>query len=276
MRAKPFVKWAGGKRQLLEQFRQRGLYPLGQFNPESHTYYEPFVGGGAVFFELQPPQAVISDLNYELITAYRVIQHQVEDLIDSLRQHRYDKDYYLAMRAKDVRQLSLLDVASRFIYLNRTGFNGLYRVNKAGQFNVPFGRYHQPLICDAANLRRVNAVLQGVTILQQDYLQVLESAQAGDFIYFDPPYYPLNRTASFTAYTATPFLEKEHRELRDCAVALSQRGCYVMLSNSDTPFIRDLYEGLPSFRLHQISASRAINAQAAKRGRVNELVICNY
>ena len=241
---KPFVKWVGGKRQLLRQFRELGLYPPEDFNPITNTYYEPFVGGGAVFFDLLPKKAGLSDLNKELVTTYNVIKNNVDELIQSLQKHIYDKEYYLEVRAKKIDDLSDVEIASRFIFLNRTGFNGLYRVNKSGQFNVPFGRYNNPVICDEDNLRRVSDALQDVTITHQDYKNVLKTAKSGDFIQFDPPYYPINATSSFTSYTAEGFLEKEQTELRDTFVKLHEKGCFVMLSNSDTPFINELYSGL--------------------------------
>lgn len=228
---KPFVKWVGGKRQLLRQFRELGLYPPEDFNPVTNTYYEPFVGGGAVFFDLLPKNAELSDLNKELVVTYNVIKNNVDELIESLQKHIYDKEYYLEVRAKKVENLSDIEVASRFIFLNRTGFNGLYRVNKSGQFNVPFGRYNNPVICDEDNLRRVSDALQDVTITHQDYKNVLKTAKGGDFIYLDPPYYPINATSSFTSYTAEGFLEKEQTELRDTFVKLHKKGCFVMLSN---------------------------------------------
>ena len=273
---KPFVKWVGGKRQLLKQFRDLGLYPPEHFDPTTKTYYEPFVGGGAVFFDLLPEHAELSDLNRELVTTYNVIKDDVDALVASLKTHIYDKDYYLAVRAQDVDGLSDVEVASRFIFLNRTGFNGMYRVNKKGQFNVPFGRYSNPLICDEENLRRVSKELQNVTIAYQDYKAVLGRAQKGDFIYFDPPYYPRNRTSSFTAYTSETFLEKEQTELRDTFVTLHERGCYVMLSNSDTPFINDLYAGIDNVTVHTIAAGRAINAKSSGRGKITEVLITNY
>jgi DNA adenine methylase len=241
---KPFVKWVGGKRQLLRQFRELGLYPPEDFNPTTNTYYEPFVGGGAVFFDLLPKNAELSDLNNELVTTYNVIKNNVDELIQSLQKHIYDKEYYLEVRAKKVEDLSDVEVASRFIFLNRTGFNGLYRVNKSGQFNVPFGRYNNPVICDEKNLRQVSEALQDVSITHQDYKKVLETAKSGDFIYLDPPYYPINATSSFTSYTAEGFLEKEQTELRDTFVKLHEKGCFVVLSNSDTPFINELYSWL--------------------------------
>ena len=273
---KPFVKWVGGKRQLLRQFRELGLYPPEDFNPITNTYYEPFVGGGAVFFDLLPKNAKLSDLNNELVTTYNVIKNNVDELIQSLQKHIYDKEYYLEVRAKKVEDLSDVEVASRFIFLNRTGFNGLYRVNKSGQFNVPFGRYNNPVICDEDNLRRVSDALQDVTITHQDYKNVLKTAKSGDFIYLDPPYYPINATSSFTSYTAEGFLEKEQTELRDTFVKLHEKGCFVMLSNSDTPFINELYSGLDGITINKITAGRSINSKGSGRGKITEVLVTNY
>jgi len=273
---KPFVKWVGGKRQLLRQFRELGLYPPEDFNPITNTYYEPFVGGGAVFFDLIPKNAKLSDLNNELVTTYNVIKNNVDELIQSLQKHIYDKEYYLEVRAKKVEDLSDVEVASRFIFLNRTGFNGLYRVNKSGQFNVPFGRYNNPVICDEDNLRRVSDALQDVTITHQDYKNVLKTAKSGDFIYLDLPYYPINATSSFTSYTAEGFLEKEQTELRDTFVKLHKKGCFVMLSNSDTPFINELYSGLDGITINKITAGRSINSKGSGRGKITEVLVTNY
>ncbi len=273
---KPFVKWVGGKRQLLRQFRELGLYPPEDFNPTTNTYYEPFVGGGAVFFDLLPKNAELSDLNNELVTTYHVIKNNVDELIQSLQKHIYDKEYYLEVRAKKVEDLSDVEVASRFIFLNRTGFNGLYRVNKSGQFNVPFGRYNNPVICDEKNLRQVSEALQDVSITHQDYKKVLETAKSGDFIYLDPPYYPINATSSFTSYTAEGFLEKEQTELRDTFVKLHERGCFVMLSNSDTPFINELYSGHDGVTINKITAGRSINSKGSGRGKITEVLVTNY
>ena len=273
---KPFVKWVGGKRQLLRQFRELGLYPPEDFNPITNTYYEPFVGGGAVFFDLLPKKAGLSDLNKELVTTYNVIKNNVDELIQSLQKHIYDKEYYLEVRAKKIDDLSDVEIASRFIFLNRTGFNGLYRVNKSGQFNVPFGRYNNPVICDEDNLRRVSDALQDVTITHQDYKNVLKTAKSEDFIYFDPPYYPINATSSFTSYTAEGFLEKEQTELRDTFVKLHEKGCFVMLSNSDTPFINELYSGLDGITINKITAGRAINSKGSGRGKITEVLVTNY
>ena len=275
---KPFVKWVGGKRQLLKQFRELNLYPPEDFDPINSTYFEPFVGGGAVFFDLLPQKAELSDWNNELVMTYNIIKSNVEKLIQSLKKHKYGKEYYLEIRAKKIEDLTDLEIASRFVYLNRTGFNGMYRVNKSGGFNVPFGKYNNPLICDEVNLRKVSKALQNVSIKYQDYKAILAEAQKGDFVYFDPPYFPVSKTASFTSYTANAFLEKEQMELRDTFVDLHNKGCFVMLSNSDTDFINKIYTEINNKQIHiyKVSAGRAINSKASGRGKVSEVVITNY
>ncbi len=273
---KPFVKWVGGKRQLLEQFRRMNLYPPENFDPENSRYFEPFVGGGAVFFDLLPEEGFLSDLNKELVITYNVIKNDLEKLIVSLKKHKTDKEYFLKVRAQDPNKLNDVAVASRFIFLNRTCFNGMYRVNSKGGFNVPFGKYSNPLICDEDNLRKVSKALQNIDIKHQDYKEVLKKAKKGDFIYFDPPYYPVSKTASFTSYTAESFLDKEQTELRDTLVELHKRGCFVMLSNSDTPFINDIYSGIKGIRINKVQAGRAINSNGSGRGKITEVLITNY
>lgn len=273
---KPFVKWVGGKRQLLAQFRRMNLYPPENFDPKKSRYFEPFVGGGAVFFDLLPEEGFLSDLNKELVVTYNIIKNDLEKLIVSLKKHKTDKDYFLDVRAQDPNKLSDVAVASRFIFLNRTCFNGMYRVNSKGGFNVPFGKYTNPLICDEDNLKKVSKALQNIDIKHQDYKEVLKKAKRGDFIYFDPPYYPVSKTASFTSYTAETFLEKEQTELRDTLVELNKRGCFVMLSNSDTPFINKIYSGIKGVRINKVQAGRAINSNGSGRGKITEVLITNY
>ena len=273
---KPFVKWVGGKRQLLKQFRDLGLYPPENFDPITNTYFEPFVGGGAVFFDLLPETAYLSDLNNELVVTYNVIKNDVENLIKSLKKHKLDKEYFLKIRAQNPEKLSDLNTASRFIYLNRTCFNGMYRVNSKGGFNVPFGKYTNPLICDESNLRKASKALKNVEVKKQDYKEVLKKAKKGDFIYFDPPYYPVSKTASFTSYTSESFLDKEQIELRDTFVELHKRGCFVMLSNSDTPLINKIYSEPKGLRITKVQAGRAINSDASKRGKITEVLVTNY
>jgi DNA adenine methylase len=273
---KPFVKWVGGKRQLLAQFRRMNLYPPEKFDPKKGRYFEPFVGGGAVFFDLLPEEGYLSDLNNELIITYNVIKNDVEKLIIALKKHKNDKDYFSKLRAQDPNKLDNVAVASRFIFLNRTCFNGMYRVNSRGGFNVPFGKYTNPLICDENNLRKVSKALQNIDIEHKDYKAVLKKAKKGDFIYFDPPYYPVSKTASFTSYTSETFLEKEQTELRNTFVELNKKGCFVMLSNSDTQFINNIYSDIKGVRITKVKAGRAINSDASKRGKITEVLITNY
>lgn len=275
-KAKPFVKWVGGKRQLLKQFREMNLYPPEKFDSKKHSYFEPFVGGGAVFFDLLPNKAFLSDLNSDLVTSYNVIKNDVEALIKSLKKYKYEKEYFLKVRAKDPKALSDIETASRFIYLNRTAFNGMYRVNSKGQFNVPFGKYDNPMICDEVNLRKVSKSLQNVEIKHQDYKAILKKAKKGDFVYFDPPYYPVSKTASFTAYNSDAFLDREQLELRDTFIELHKRGCFVMLSNSDTPFINKIYTGIKGVRINKVQAGRAINSKSSGRGKITEVLVTNY
>lgn len=277
-KAKPFVKWVGGKRQLLKQFRELGLYPPEGFDTSTNTYYEPFVGGGAVFFDLLPKKAVLSDLNNELVITYNVIKNNVQELITSLKKHKNTKEYFLKIRAQKSADLTDVQIASRFIYLNKTCFNGLYRVNSKGEFNVPFANNKNPLVCDVENLTKVSEALKNVSIKHADYKEVLKKAKKGDFIYLDPPYYPVSKTASFTGYTNNAFLEKEQIELRDTFAELNKRGCYVMLSNSDTPFIKKIYSEIKDkkVKINIVAAGRAINSKGDGRGKVNEVLIINY
>lgn len=263
----PFLKWAGGKRQLLAQFDP--LFP----KPGSYgTYHEPFVGGGAVFFHLRPKRASLADMNPALIEAYQVIAESVEAVIEYLGTCRHTEDFYYRLRGLNPDRLNSVRRVGRLLFLNRTGYNGLYRVNRAGQFNVPFGRYKNPTICDAANLRAVTAALAGVSLKVQSFEAVYDQAIAGDFVYFDPPYQPLSNTAAFTAYTKASFAEKDQKALADVFRALDRKGCRVRLSNSDTPFIRELYRG---HRIETVWATRRINSVAARRGRISEVLVTN-
>ncbi|HEX2173680.1 MAG TPA: DNA adenine methylase [Dehalococcoidia bacterium] len=263
----PFVKWAGGKGQLLAQ-----LDPY--FPPHFRKYLEPFVGGGAVFFHLQPKRAVLGDSNEELITCYRVIRNSPEELIASLEQHRYESDYFYEVRARDPRQLTDVERASRFIFLNKTCYNGLYRVNRRGQFNVPFGRYATPpRIFDPSNILGVSRLLQTSDLVCASYEQTIQRAEPGDFVYFDPPYHPLSATANFTRYTQLAFTDFDQFWLAQAFRTLTERGVYVMLNNSDTPLVRWLYK---AHRIVEARANRAINSDPAKRNPVVELIITNY
>lgn len=272
--ARPFLKWAGGKTQLLPQ--------LAQFYPTAGSverYIEPFLGSGAVFFHVmavvKPKRALLWDNNRELVDTFKAVRDDVEDVIQLLQGHerkhsKHSKAYFLAMRTRLPRKLS--EVAARLIYLNKTCFNGLYRVNSKGDFNVPFGRYPKPSILNVEGLRRAHDALAGVEVEHEDFKMLLVEAQKGDFIYFDPPYHPRSTTAYFTSYTKDAFTEKDQRALAKVYRELDKRGCMLMLSNSYMPLIRELYEG---FQIKQVSARRNINSQGEKRGPIRELVILN-
>jgi DNA adenine methylase len=270
LRARPVLKWAGGKTRLLPDLIQR-------LPPAFRAYHEPFVGSAALFFELHhrqmPAGAHLSDINPSLMDVYTAVRDQVEEVINTLKHHPYDKDYYYDVRALDPRKLTLAQRAARFIYLNKTCYNGLYRENRSGQFNVPFGAHKNPTICDEPNLRAAAAALRGVQLACAPFDHVLKHAQADDLVYFDPPYYPVSATANFTTYTSSGFLREDHIRLREVVRALTWRGVYVILSNSDTPFTRQLYE---SFSINDVYAARAINSKASARGKVSEIVVCNF
>lgn len=267
---RPFVKWAGGKGQLLTELRSRVPATFG-------SYFEPFAGAGALFFSLQPQIAYLADVNEELINAYMVVQQDVEHLIELLADYSYDRDRYYAVRALDRNSafdnLSPAARAARFIYLNKTCFNGLYRVNSRGEFNVPFGRYVNPTICDSDNLRACSATLQDVTLAVKGFAASCAQASRGDFVYLDPPYMPLSRTSSFTRYAKDDFTASDQERLRDTCRALNKAGVFFMLSNSAAPLMYELYR---EFAIEEVAASRAINSKAAKRGAVSELIVRNY
>lgn len=271
--ARPFLKWAGGKGRLLDQFA--ALYPRSLAG-----YHEPFVGSAAVFFHLRALRAEmrparLTDSNEELINCYRCVRDEVEALIALLAEHkaRHGPEHYYHVRAQVPDTLTRVERAARFIYLNKTCYNGLYRVNRRGQFNVPLGRYKNPGIFDPGDLRRASQALQDVMLEVASFRDVVAQARAGDFVYFDPPYFPLTRTANFTAYTENAFGEQEQRELAQVFGALDRKGCRVMLSNSWTPFILDLYR---SYRCLEVRARRAINSDPARRGPIREVVVINY
>ncbi|HRN68348.1 MAG TPA: Dam family site-specific DNA-(adenine-N6)-methyltransferase, partial [Promineifilum sp.] len=218
-------------------------------------------------------QARLSDANPSLIDVYLALRDCVDEVIAVLRGHIHDRDYYYQVRALRPETLSLPERAARVIYLNKTCYNGLYRENRKGEFNVPFGRYKNPTICDEPNLRAASRALQGVDISNRPFTSILDYAQAGDFVYFDPPYHPLSPTANFTAYDRHGFGPDDQRHLRDVFAALGDRGVRAMLSNSDTPLIRDLYAG---FRIDQVFVARAVNSKASGRGKVAEVIVRNF
>jgi DNA adenine methylase len=264
---KPFLKWAGGKRQLLPELRK--------YVPEKFEhYYEPFVGGGALFFDLRAHggkfRATLGDANERLVRTYLGVRNDVESVINQLKGMRYEKAFYLAQRGRRVDLADDSEVAAWFIYLNRTGFNGLYRVNSKGQFNVPFGRYDNPTICDAENLSACAGALGGTKIVSGDFEKIVRSAETGDFCYCDPPYVPAGGAADFTSYTSGGFTIADQERLVRTARGLKGRGVHVVLSNADVPVVRRLYRG---FTITRVQARRNINSKATARGTVGEVII---
>lgn len=276
---RPFLKWAGGKRQLLPE--------IVKYVPKltsKHTYYEPFIGGGALLFELQHQKAVINDSNRELINCYEVIGDSLDELMEELSKDKYSNSetFYYHMRdldrsAKKYASLSAVEKAARIIYLNKTCYNGLFRVNSQGQFNVPFGRYKNPNFLDDAVLRAVNKYLSSntITLSSLDFQEAVKNAQKGDFIYLDPPYDPVSETASFTGYDVNGFNRDEQKRLKKVFDDLTAKGCNVMMSNSCTDFILDLYKDYQD-TTKKVRATRSINSNALKRGMVDEVLVLNY
>jgi DNA adenine methylase len=261
---KPFLKWVGGKRQLLSHLRA--------FTPDRFaTYHEPFLGGGALFFELQPERAVLSDTNERLVRAYRGVRNDVDDVIALLQRYPHDKDFFLQLREVDIDAATDAEVAAWMIYLNRTGYNGLYRVNRQNRFNVPFGDYANPTICDVSNLHACSRALRRAEILHAPFDHTMARVGPDDFVYFDPPYIPLSTTSNFTSYTCTGFDMDDQIRLRDVARDLKHRGASVVLSNSSAPAVYDLYKG--DFEIVPALAARAINCKAESRGKIFELII---
>lgn len=269
----PVVKWVGGKRQLINE-----ITPL--LPKRITSYCEPFLGGGAVLFSLQPNRAIVNDLNGDLITVYEVIRDNVEELILSLSKHKNHQEYFYAIRDIDrdkdaYQQLSKVEKASRVIFLNKTCYNGLFRVNASGEFNSPFGYYKNPNIVNAPVLRAVNKYFNSSNIefYNEDFADTLTRVARGGFVYLDPPYDPVSDTASFTGYNKGGFDKNEQVRLKECCDELTRRGIKFMLSNSSTAFIRELYA---DYHITIVQAKRAINSDPTKRGSVEEVIIRNY
>ena len=266
---RPFLKWVGGKRALLPVLRAHSPEKFGR-------YHEPFVGGGAMFFHLSHARmlrkgAVLSDNNERLVRAYKGVRDAVDRVIALLHDYPHDKDFYLRMRERPIDQHTDAEVAAWLVYVNRTGFNGLYRVNQQNRFNVPFGDYANPKICDVTNLRSCSRALQGVEIRCEPFDLVAERAERGDFVYFDPPYVPLSTTSSFTSYTASGFGEHHQQKLADVARSLKARGVHVLLSNSSAPLVRQLYR--EGFITVEVQAARSVNSRGDGRGKIVELIM---
>ena len=267
-----FIKWAGGKKQLLSQFEN-------YFPRKIERYFEPFVGGGAVAFHIiqkyNPKKVYLSDINEDLVNCYNVVKNNVEELIVLLKNYKnqHSKEFYYQMREKEPDYLNKIERAARFIYLNRTCFNGLYRVNSKGKFNVPMGSYKNPNICPESDLRYISKLLKNAVIETKQFYDAVKTVSEGDFVYFDPPYDPLPGSKSFTTYTKDNFLKEEQKKLSQVFDSLVSKKALVMLSNSDTDFIKDLYK---AHNVSFVKATRMINSDASKRGKINEVVVTNY
>lgn len=269
----PFVKWVGGKRQLLSEIEK---YLPSKFS----TYYEPFIGGGALLFHLQPKNAIINDSNAELINLYTVIKENPLALIEDLRKHKNEADYFYEVRSLDRNRdkfstLTNVERASRIIFLNKTCYNGLFRVNSAGEFNTPFGRYKNPNIVNEITIKAVSLYLNkaNISIMNGDFEQALQNVSKGDFVYLDPPYDPLSNSSSFTGYTQGGFDRTEQERLKDVCDQLNAKKAKFLLSNSYTNLILNLYQ---DYNINEIKAIRSINSDAEKRGQISEVLIRNY
>ena len=269
-----FLKWAGGKLQLIEQFKN--IFPRNFRN-----YYEPFIGSGAVFFyvksKLKPNKVILSDTNDDLINCFVIVRDKPSELVESLLNHKkkHSREYYYAVRNIKSDSLDSVNRAARMIYLNKTCFNGLYRVNSKGQFNVPFGDYVNPSIFDKSILFQASQLLQDVHLQIMTFEKVLDFARKDDFVYFDPPYIPVSKTSSFTGYSKSDFAVKEQKQLSKVFRTLDSRGCFVMLSNSDHVLTRELYRDYEK-NTAIVRAKRLINSVGTRRGAINELVVTNY
>ncbi|WP_396151921.1 DNA adenine methylase [Flavobacterium sp.] len=270
----PFLKWVGGKRQLMPSIVK--LLPK---NIKELNYIEPFIGGGAVFFHLQPKNAIINDFNKELVNVYKIIKNNLPELIIDLKKHENKPDYFYKIRSLDrteeFNELTPVERASRVIYLNKTCFNGLYRVNNAGEFNAPFGRYKNPNIVNEPTLKAVNKYLNSnnIIVMNGDYEDVLTKANENSFVYLDPPYHPISESSNFTGYIQGGWDIFDQTRLRDACNELDKKGIKFLLSNSSAPIIRDLYD---KYKITTVKANRAINSNGANRGAIDEFLIRNY
>ncbi|HEV0372887.1 TPA: DNA adenine methylase [Streptococcus pneumoniae] len=270
----PFTKWTGGKRQLLPVIRE--------LMPKTYNrYFEPFVGGGALFFDLAPKDAVINDFNAELINCYQQIKDNPQELIEILKVHQEynSKEYYLDLRSADrderIDMMSEVQRAARILYMLRVNFNGLYRVNSKNQFNVPYGRYKNPKIVDEELISAISVYLNNnqLEIKVGDFEKAIVDVRTGDFVYFDPPYIPLSETSAFTSYTHEGFSFADQVRLRDAFKRLSDTGAYVMLSNSSSALVEELYK---DFNIHYVEATRTNGAKSSSRGKISEIIVTNY
>lgn len=262
---KPPVKWAGGKRKITPLIRE--LMPK-----HYGTFHEMFAGGASLFFDVMPKHARLGDINKKLMHTYVMIRDDVDAVIRALKPLKYGKRNYYRIRERNFEVGTRAQRAAEFIYCNKAGWNGMYRENLEGGFNIPFGRQKNPLICDEANLRAVSHALKNVDLFAKPFEYILELAQKGDFVYFDPPYAPVSATSDFTAFSKEGFKGEDQKRLRDMALELKKRGVAVVLSNSSAPIIRELYSRR-EFKIREIKAARSINSVAERRGNVTELLI---
>lgn len=270
----PFLKWAGGKRQLLPKIRE-------YFPRKFELYFEPFIGAGAVLFDVQPGNALINDANTELVNCYEIIKQQPEELIKKALAHPISAEHFYCLRSQDrdpgLGSLPAVDRAARIIYLNKTCFNGLFRVNSHGHFNVPFGNYSDPTVVNKSVINAVSQYLNtaNVQISNEDFEDAVAGAGQGDFVYLDPPYDPISDTSSFTGYNLTSFGREEQRRLKNVCDQLNRRRCKLLLSNSATDFIKELYNEKNKYTVIEVPANRNINSVGTARGKINELLIFN-
>ena len=268
----PFLKWVGGKRQIMPS--------IVELMPKNITFYcEPFAGGGAVLFHLQPQKAIINDFNEELINVYQVIKNNLDELIEDLKKHKNEPEYFYNLRAIDrteeFKKLTEIERASRIIYLNKTCFNGLYRVNNSGEFNSPFGKYKNPNIVNEPTLKAVSNYLKtnDIQLISGDYETILKNLDKKSFVYLDPPYHPISESSNFTGYVQGGWNMYDQVRLREACDDLHKRGIKFLLSNSSTDFIKDQYK---DYEITIIKANRSINSNGEKRGEVDEVLIRNY
>jgi DNA adenine methylase len=267
----PFIKWAGGKRRVVSELEER-------LPKKFNRYFEPFIGGGASLFHLQIEKSYISDVNEELINLYKTIRDSLDELIEDLSIHQNSAEYFYSVRSLDrdqkvYSQLSDVERASRFIYLNKSCYNGLYRVNSKGQFNTPFGKYKNPIYFERENMERCSKFLKSVDIRVGDFTIFKDEVREGDFFYFDPPYFPITDTANFTSYTKDGFGFHDQERLLNFAKEIDKKGSYFMISNSHSQETSDFYS---EFNIDTIDVGRAINSKGDSRGKIKEILVTNY
>ncbi len=269
--ADPILKWAGGKRQLLPQILATFPNDYGK-----RAYHEPFIGGGAVFFKIAPSSGSINDVEARLVNLYRVVRDKPEELIEMAKRYIHAEEEFYKLRERfNQPDLSDVEEASLLLYLNKTAFNGLYRVNSKGHFNVPFGRYKNPKIVPENRIRQASVLLKNVEIFNKDFTYIIDHSNEGDLVYFDPPYLPVSKTAHFTAYSSKGFNLDDQERLRDTCISLDEKGVLFVLSNSYIEPILELYQNVEQFRIEIVKAKRAISSKASTRGAINEILVTN-